>query len=226
MRLDFFFDFACPWCFIGKHRLERAMALRPQLAVEFHWQPFLLSSHRVRAGATAGSTVTSRPRHPVRGRDLLAAVAEAARQEGLPINIHRVDRPPDTLAAHRLVRYAGTRGLPAGAIVGRLFLEHFLHDRDIGDIGQLGAIASDLGLDRAEAMEFLKGRSEEKAILAIDAGARRMGIHAIPCVVIDRRFAAAGAQDPGVYLPLLDIAASHGTPPADGLAVNAPPILP
>lgn len=216
MRLDYFFDFACPWCFIGKRRLERAIALREPAHVELHWQPFLLSPPRAKpAGRTAGGS-TVRARHPLRGRDLHAAVSEAAATEGLVLHLDRIDRPLNTLAAHRLVRYAIAHRLSATDMVDRTFQAHFQHQLDIGDLGVLADIGFEAGLERADLLAFLANRSEERTVLASDASARRIGIHAIPCVVIDRRFAAAGAQEPRVYLPLLDIAASRAPAPVPG----------
>ena len=209
MRLDYFFDFACPWCFIGKRRLERAIALRESLQVELHWQPFLLSPPRTKAAGRVAPAGSARPRHPARGRDVHAAVCEAAHSEGLEIKPSRIDRPLNTLAAHRLVRYAAARLLPPGEMVDRIFCAHFEHQMDIGSLSVLARLGADAGLDEVALLAFLENRSEEGSVLATDASARRIGIHAIPCVVIDRRFAAAGAQEPRVYLPLLDIAASR-----------------
>ena len=209
MRLDYFFDFACPWCFIGKRRLERAIALRDTAQVELHWQPFLLSSPRAKPTGRVTASGSARSRHPLRSRDLHAAVSEAAATEGLVLHLNRIDRPVNTLAAHRMVRYAAARRLLPADMVDRIFQAHFQHEMDIGDLGVLTEVGRDAGLERADLLTFLANRSEERTVLAADASARRIGIHAIPCVVIDRRFAAAGAQEPRVYLPLLDIAASR-----------------
>ncbi len=211
MHIDIVSDVACPWCFIGKRRLERALALRPDVVTTRSWRAFQLNPDLPSDGvprdfflaAKFGST-----RQAVRS---YAAIAAAGRGEGIDFAFERIRRTPNTLCAHRLIRLAAAESR-ADAIVEALFRSYFIDGVDIGDIELLAKIAGSAGIDRRRALAHLASDAGAAEVLAEDQRARRLGIHAVPCFVIERGYAISGAQEPEMFLPLFDLAAGIGNP--------------
>ena len=202
MQIEIFFDFSCPWCFIGKRRLGKALAERPRIDARVQWRPYQLNP-----GAAAGFGVGRAIGTPRRNAHVGTAVREAAERDGLVIDLRQLNRFPATLNAHRLLRLATAAGYDPAPLVDRLFSAHFCEARDIADPGELSRIAADCGLAADAVRAYLDGDRDTRLVLTADAAARRGGVHAIPCVVFERRFAISGAQDSSTYLPLLDLAA-------------------
>jgi predicted DsbA family dithiol-disulfide isomerase len=206
MRIDIIADIACPWCFVGKRRLERAIALRPHTTVSLAWRAFQLNPELPSEGIaqeTYFKTKFGASRNPER---IYANVIAAGRGEGIDFAFDRISRMPNTLGAHRLVRHA-TRAGCASEVADLMFQGFFLDGRDIGDIDVLVEIAATVGLDRKEARAALSGHDGDAAIRAEDRQARRLGINAIPCFIFDSGYAISGAQEPEMFLPLFDLVA-------------------
>ncbi|MGL4968408.1 MAG: DsbA family oxidoreductase [Inquilinus sp.] len=213
MRIDIFFDVVCPWCYIGKHRLQRALAMRPLPGLEIRWQPFQLNPEMPKQGVDRQSYMIAKFGGRERMRQINAVVAEAAGKEGLPLNQGVIRRTPNTVEAHRLIRHAGELG-EADRMVDALFAAYFVHGLDIGNREILIDIAEDLGFDRRRVAGVLASEIGVAEIQAADLRARQLGIQAVPCFVFDGRYAVSGAQEPSAFLPLLDLAREH--------AVSAP----
>jgi predicted DsbA family dithiol-disulfide isomerase len=214
MHIDIVADVVCPWCWIGKRRLERALAQRPGLNVTRSWRAFQLHPDLPSEGVPhAASVVAGFGRSRDAGR-AYAALAAAGRGEGIEFAFERIGRAPNTLRAHRLIRFAADEGA-GDAVVEALFRAYFLEGRDIGDSETLAAIAARVGMPRAAVRRHLEGEAGTREVLAEDRRARRLGIHAVPCFVIERGYAISGAQEPEMFLSLFDVAlADRGTLPA------------
>jgi predicted DsbA family dithiol-disulfide isomerase len=212
MHIDIVSDVVCPWCYIGKHRFERALARRPGLAVTRSWRAFRLNPglpsegmpQRLYLAAKFGSTAKA-------GR-ALAVLAAAGQREGIDFNFDRIRRAPNTLRAHRLIRYAVDEG-PDGDIVEALFHAYFHDGLDIGDIHVLTEIGGRVGLDREAVRRYLAGEKGTREVCSEDRRARQLGIHAVPCFVLERGYAISGAQEPEMFLSLIDVAARVGSAP-------------
>ncbi len=202
MQIEIFFDFSCPWCFIGKRRLAKALSARPHIDARIQWRPYQLNP-----GAAAGFPGGRGIGTPRRNAHVGTAVREAAERDGVIIDLGQLNRFPATLNAHRLLRFSAAEGKDPAPLVDRLFAAHFCEARDISDIGELAGLAAECGLSPALVRSYLNGDRDTRLVLTADAAARRGGVHAIPCVVFERRFAISGAQDSSTYLPLLDLAA-------------------
>ncbi|HMG49480.1 MAG TPA: DsbA family oxidoreductase [Inquilinus sp.] len=213
MRIDVFFDVVCPWCYIGKHRLERALAIRPLPGLEIRWQPFQLNPEMPKLGVDRQSYMIAKFGGRERMRQINAVVAEAAAKEGLPLNQSIIRRTPNTVEAHRLIRHAGELG-EAGRMVDALFSAYFAQGLDVGDRATLISIAVEIGFDRKRVAGVLASELGVAEIQAADLRARQLGIQAVPCFVFDGRYAVSGAQEPSAFLPLLDLSREH--------AVSAP----
>lgn len=213
MQVDIVADIACPWCFIGKRRLERALALRPDIVATRSWRAFQLNPDMPAEGIARDFYLSAKfgsPRQAVRS---YTAIAAAGHGEGIEFAFERIRRTPNTLRAHRLIRLAASEG-NGDDMVEALFGAYFLNGLDIGDIDTLAAIAARTGLDHDAASAYLTGETGAAEVRAEESRARRLGIHAVPCFILERGYALAGAQEPEMFLPLFDIAAGIGSPAA------------
>lgn len=205
LSIEVVYDLVCPWCFLGVHRLLRTLHRRPDILFDITWQPFLLNPDMPRAGMARPDYIVRKFGGEERARRLYASISEIGRAEGLLFRFDTIRRTPNSLDAHRLVRFAARYGR-ADATVAALFSAHFSEGRDIGDILVLGEIADANGLNARAAEWFLTGDEEIDAVHADNLRAHRLGINGVPCFVIAGRHAIAGAQEPEVIERLLDVA--------------------
>ena len=211
MHIDIVADIACPWCFIGKRRLERALALRPDIVATRSWRAFQLNPDMPAEGISREFYLVAKFGGARQATRSFTTISAAGRSAGIEFSFERIRRTPNTLRAHRLIRLATSEGI-GDAMVEQLFLGYFVEGLDIGDIETLAAIAARAGLDNDAARTYLAGEAGVAEVLAEEGRARRLGIHAVPCFVLDRGYAIAGAQEPETFLPLFDIAAGIGNP--------------
>ncbi|MEI8395316.1 MAG: DsbA family oxidoreductase [Rhodospirillaceae bacterium] len=206
MLIDIFSDLVCPWCYIGTHRMARALAERPRARTQRRWHPFLLAPELPRNGIDRNLYLTIRFGSRERARQAMATIEETARRDGLPLNLNRISRTPNTLDAHRLVALAETTGT-GDFMVESLFAAYFVDGLDIGDHEVLTTLAASAGLAPA-AVEAAFARDDEQdmARFRTEVLTLQLDLHAVPCFIFDRRFVLAGAQDPVAFLPLLDLA--------------------
>lgn len=208
MLIETFADLSCPWCYIGHHRLLHALADRPRVRPEMRWQPFQLNPDLPRAGMDRDAYLIAKFGGLGRARQIHSAIEDTAERDGLDLNLGRIRRMPNTFDAHRLIRIADRHGA-AGPVVGALFHAYFVDGLDIGDIDTLAATAAGAGLDPAETKAQLLGDAEATNVRSADLLARQLTLQAVPCYIFNRRYALSGAQEPGSFLPLLDLAADE-----------------
>ena len=211
MHIDIVSDVICPWCFIGKRRLEKALALRPELDVDITWRPFQLNPDMPPGGMDRQAYLAAKFGSDAHADRLYATVTEAGATVDLPFAFDRIRRTPNTRDAHRLVRHAASEG-QADATVEALFRAYFLDGRDIGDRRVLAEIAGEVGLDAAATGALFSGDAALDQMLAEDRSARRLGINAVPCFIFDRQYAVSGAQEPEFFLPVFDLVQNGGQP--------------
>jgi predicted DsbA family dithiol-disulfide isomerase len=204
MHIDIVSDVICPWCFIGKRRLEKALALRPDLSAEVTWRPFQLNPDMPPEGMERQAYVAAKFGTSGQAERIYANVAQIGAGIGIPFAFDRIRRTPNTRDAHRLIRWAAAQGR-ADALVEGLFQAYFVDGHDVGDRAVLGEIAGAVGLDDAEARRWLDGADDIEPVLAEDRGARRLGINAVPCFIFERHYAVSGAQEPEFFLPIFDL---------------------
>ncbi|MBB3065617.1 DsbA family oxidoreductase [Limibacillus halophilus] len=202
MRIDIFSDTICPWCFIGKRRLEKAIESRGE-EVEIHWRAFQLNPEMPSAGMDRTEYLERKFGGPEGASQVYSRIEEVGRSEALNFAFDRISRTPNTVDSHRLVRFATNIGKQE-ELVERLFQAYFTEGANIGDRKQLAEIAVEVGLDRAEVEEFLAGEDLKEEILAEDLFARQQGIQGVPCFIFDGRYAVSGAQDPEVLMKVMD----------------------
>jgi predicted DsbA family dithiol-disulfide isomerase len=196
LTIDVISDVICPWCFIGKRRLEKALNGRP---ARVRWHPVQLNPDMPREGIDRKSYRVRKFGSWERSQERDAQVSAAGRGEGITFNFDRQARTPNTLNAHRVIWLAGERGLQ-GAVVEALFQAYFSDGRDLSDSGTLAEVAAGAGLDRAEVGEVLEGDRGLDVIRAGEEKARSLGVSGVPFFVVDGRVALSGAQPPELFL--------------------------
>ncbi|MDE1148044.1 MAG: DsbA family oxidoreductase [Azospirillaceae bacterium] len=209
MLIEIVADFVCPWCYIGKRRLDRALAQRPAIQPEVRWLPFQLDPETPLGGTDRMIDLLAKFGSVERVRQVAALLEQTAAAEGLDLNLDRIGRTPNTLDAHRLLRHADAQGV-APALADALQRAFFRDGRDIGDRHVLADLAEAAGMDREATARFLASDADRDALRQSLATMRQLGIQAVPCFIFNRVYSLSGAQEPGAFLPLLDLAGAEG----------------
>ncbi len=193
-RLDVYSDVICPWCFIGKQHMQRALRMLGDegLAFTVTWRPFQLNPDMPPGGVARDEYRRAKFGSLERSRELDAQVAGAARVAGIEIRHDLMRRTPNTLDAHRLIRLAGGANCQ-DAIVDRLFQDYFVEGRDIGDRGVLLAAADAAGMDPRSTEASLAGDEGRAEVLAEDAAVRRAGLQGVPTFALNGHVLFSGA---------------------------------
>jgi predicted DsbA family dithiol-disulfide isomerase len=195
LPVDVVSDVVCPWCFIGKRRLEKAIALQPDIPVAVRWRPFFLNPWVPREGISREEYLTQKFGSPERYKGIAQRVAAAAQAEGLTYAIDKVARQPNTLDCHRLIHWAGETG-DAGAMKQRLMELYFSEGGDLSDHDVLVKAAVDCGLDGDHVRELLAGDADVERIEREANSAKEAGIEGVPCFIFGGLLAVSGAQAP------------------------------
>jgi predicted DsbA family dithiol-disulfide isomerase len=198
-RIDIVSDAICPWCWVGKRNLEGALAMLAAEGERFeiHWRPFQLNPDMPPEGVERASYRAAKFGSIERSQEADARVAAAGHAAGLEFRHALMLRTPNTIDAHRLIRFAGERGMAAqDAVVEALFQGYFQHGRDIGSRAVLAAIAGEAGLDAAEAAGFLATEAGAPEVRQEDAGFRRAGLSGVPTFALEGHVVFSGAMPP------------------------------
>ena len=203
LAIDIVSDTVCPWCYIGKRRLEAALRERTEIAAAVRWHPYQLAPELPADGMARDAYLAAKFGALADARAIFARIAEAGRGAGLDFAFEKITRAPNTLDSHRLILWAGGAGCQ-DAVVEDLFRAYFCEGRDIGDRGVLVEIAGRHGMDAMLVARLLdEGRDRERVAQEATA-ARQAGINGVPTFIFDQRYAVSGAQDAPVLLGILD----------------------
>jgi predicted DsbA family dithiol-disulfide isomerase len=214
VRIDFVSDVVCPWCFIGKRRLEKALALRPGVAVEVHWRPFFLNDWIPREGMSREQYLTTKFGSPERYKGIAQRVTAAAAEEGLTYAADKMKRQPNTLDCHRLIRWAEGIGKTA-EMKQKLMDLYFTQGADLTDRDTLVKAAADVGLD-ADTVRAALAIDQDVAEVEQEAqSAKAAGIEGVPCFIFGGKFAVSGAQSPEYLADAIDRMAQAGQAAAE-----------
>ncbi|MBO9435205.1 DsbA family oxidoreductase [Ruegeria sp. R13_0] len=198
VKLDILSDPICPWCYIGKTHLDKALATVPDHPFVIEWHPFQLNPDMPDAGMDRREYLERK----FGGKDgavrAYAPVVEHAENAGLKIDFEGMKRTPNTLDAHRLIHWAGIEG-KQNAVVDALFDAYFVQARDIGDPEVLSDIADSAGMDAAVVMKLLKSDADREDIRNRDTHSREMGVSSVPTFIVANQHAVPGAQPPEMW---------------------------
>ncbi len=198
LTIDVVSDVVCPWCFIGKARLEKALAMRPDIPVEVRWRPYFLNDWVPREGIDRDEYLTKKFGSPERYKGIAGRVAAAAAAEGLTYNIGGIARQPNTTDCHRLILWAQNAG-GSGKMKQRLMELYFTEGADLTDREVLVRAAAHCGMDADLTRELLASDRDVDRVTAEATQAKEAGIDGVPCFILGGALAVAGAQDP-IYL--------------------------
>jgi predicted DsbA family dithiol-disulfide isomerase len=194
-RLDIVSDAICPWCYIGKRQLERAMALidPAELVLEVHWRAYQLNPDMPAKGLPR-SEYRARKFGAAKAAELDRRITETAAGVGLGLRTDLMQRTPNTVAAHRLAWFAGRLGSRVqDAVIEAMFRGYFIEGRDIGDAAVLTDLAEEAGLARDPVANFLAGCEGREEVLAEDRGARASGLSGVPTFAMEGHVLFSGA---------------------------------
>ena len=205
LTIDVVSDVVCPWCYIGKRKLEAALDMARAAglpAAEVRWHPFQLNPDLPAQGISRKQYLEDKFGGPQRAAEIYARVKAAGQAAGLELDIDGITLQPNTLAAHALLAFAQQQyGLDAGNDVKeRLLKAYFIENRFIGDVEVLVQIAIDAGLDGDAARAFVTDPEQLQNVAAADTRVREMGISGVPFFIFNQKVAVSGAQDPANLL--------------------------
>ena len=203
LTIDIVSDVVCPWCYIGKRKLEAALAL-PQAAglppVALRWHPFQLNPDLPAQGISRKQYLEDKFGGPQRAAEIYERVRAAGRSVGLELNIDGITLQPNSLAAHALIAFAQQDGGSGSAVKERLLKAYFVENRFIGSVDVLTEVARESGLDADAARAFVGDAQQLQAVAQADAQARQMGINGVPFFIFNQKLSVSGAQDPATLL--------------------------
>jgi predicted DsbA family dithiol-disulfide isomerase len=204
VRIDIYSDVICPWCYIGKRRLERALAERPLDDLTLQWRAFQLNPDMPAHGMDRQLYLQLKFGNAASAERIYREIKAVGAEEDLAFAFDAIRRTPNTIECHRLIRFAGLQGRQ-DAVVEALFSAYFLDGEDIGAPAVLLRVAESAGLDAAETRTFLESDLEEQTVRAEDRQARRAGLQGVPTFIVNGKFALSGAHLPEVLHQMFDI---------------------
>jgi len=203
MRIDIFADPICPWCYIGKRRLERALAQRKIDNARIRWRVYQIDPDMPECGISRNAYLESKFGGAAQARKFYNAIARVGKSEGIAFDFGRIDQVPNTTQAHRLIRFAlDTPHLDA--LIETLFRRYLVEGGCIGRIEDLIELAAESGLDRADVARHMECGAND--IGQQYKAARRLGVQNAPFFIVNKQYALSGVQEPEAFYPLFDLA--------------------
>ena len=209
LTIDIVSDVVCPWCYIGKRRLETALAGlrrdRPELPVAIRWLPYFLNPDTPPQGEPYRPFLEAKFGGPEKLTEMWARLKEAGNAVGIPFAFERIETRANTLAAHRLIHHV-QRTLPQATrdLVEGLFMVSFVEPRNVGNHEVLARIADAVGWDYQSALDFLAGDGEEEEVQALAERVQQMGVSTVPFFIFGGRLGVSGAQSPEILRQAMD----------------------
>ncbi|MBL6610135.1 MAG: DsbA family oxidoreductase [Rhodobacteraceae bacterium] len=202
VNLDIISDPICPWCFIGKTNLERALESKLNLIFNIRWHPFQLNPEMPEQGMERRTYLETKFGGKEAAVKAYAPVVEHAEMAGLTLNLEAISHTPNTLDAHRLIHWAGVEE-KQNAVVDALFEAYFQNGRNIGDSEVLADIADSCGMDAAVVLKLLNSEADKEETRARDASARDMGVNSVPTFIVAGQHAVPGAQPAALWTQVI-----------------------
>ncbi|MEE2698786.1 MAG: DsbA family oxidoreductase [Pseudomonadota bacterium] len=208
MRIDLIIDTVCPWCYIGKKRLDKALESRPAITAKPNWKPFLLNPELPNCGIDRTAYLIKKFGTKARINHFYSAISEAGQSVEIDFAFGRINKTPNSVNSHRLIRYSSLYNL-ANVVIESLFTEFFVNGQDIGDIGVLVEIGASHGINANDLLVYLESDKDVQLIHDENNKAHRLGIDGVPSYSFNNKFLISGAQDHIVLSRMLDVALSN-----------------
>jgi predicted DsbA family dithiol-disulfide isomerase len=203
MQIDIVSDTVCPWCFVGKRKLERAIAMRPDMTFDIRWRAFRLDPNIPREGVDRRAYMKAKFGDGPRNSAMSDALKAAGASVDIAFAFDRIEKRPDTVDSHRLIRWAASAG-KQNEIVERLFRAYFEEGRDIGDQAVLVDVAAAAGMDVELVSDLLAKDTDRALIEEEDALAHRMGVSGVPTFIFANKYLISGAHDADKLVKVID----------------------
>ncbi len=203
VKLDIMSDPICPWCYVGKTLLDRALEKSPDHPFEIEWHPFQLNPTMPREGMDRRAYLEGKFNGQEGAVAAYMPLVEMCEAQKITINLDAIQKTPNTLDAHRLIHWAGIEGRQTAA-VSSLFKAYFVEGRDIGDHEVLCDIADSIGLDASVIHRLLASDADVEDIKKRDEAVRAMGVSSVPTFVVAGQHAVPGAQQPELWLKVIE----------------------
>lgn len=201
--IDVVSDVVCPWCYLGKRRLEAALKLRPDIEAEVHWRPYFLNPQVPREGMARTDYLSRKFGSDERFRPAHERLSKLGKEEGIDFHFEKIKRQPNTLDVHRLIGWAEEAG-KAPAVVENLFAAFFTNGEDLTDNEVLVKAAAAAGMDADEVRRDLASDRDLRFTQKAATSAADGGISGVPFFIFNSRFAVAGAQTPDMLTQAMD----------------------
>ena len=196
VSVDVISDVVCPWCFIGQKRLDTAIAAVPDVDVDVRWRPFQLDPTIPPEGKDRKAYMLAKFGSEARLKEIHDRIVPLGAADGIAFDFHAIEVSPNTLDAHRLIRWAGARGADVqGKVTKRLFQLYFEEGVNIGDHAVLAEVAGANAMDAGIVRDLLATDADKDAVRAEIENAQAMGVSGVPFFVLDGKYAVSGAQD-------------------------------
>ena len=216
LTIDIVSDVVCPWCYIGKRKLEAALA-SPEAAglppIEVRWHPFQLNPDMPQAGVPRKQYLEDKFGGPERAAEIYARVGAAGKAVGLNLNFDGIKQQANTLLAHALIAFAqqspqnDSSNTLGNDVKERIMKAYFVDGQFIGSVDVLVEIAVAAGLQAVDVHQFLTDPAQREAVSQADAQARQMGVSGVPFFIFNQKVAVSGAQEPAALLAAMQQAA-------------------
>lgn len=193
VKIDIVSDVMCPWCFIGKRRLEKALTDLSDVPVKVEWHPFQLDPTLPAEGKDRAAYLSDKFGDPARIAEIYDRIREVGAAEAIPFAFEKITKSPNTLDAHRLIRWAGIEGVQDD-VVERLFELYFLEGADLTDRNVLAGAAQEAGMDGEMVARLLATDADLAETEAEVVHAQAIGVTGVPCFILDGKYAVSGAQ--------------------------------
>lgn len=195
VRVDVVSDVMCPWCYIGKKRLEMASNLLDGIALDIHWLPFQLDGTLPKDGKPRADYLSEKFGGKERAQIAYSQIEETGAAMDIPFAFDLIEYSSNTLDAHRLIHWAEEDDLQ-NQMAERLFQAYFMEGQNIGDDDVLAALSGEVGMDDDEVLDKLHTNLAKDIVKGQIAEAQKLGITGVPCFVLGQKYAVMGAQEP------------------------------
>lgn len=203
MQIDFIADVVCPWCYLGWRRLEKALAMRPDLQATVTWRPYQLDPTLPEEGVDRKNYYAAKFPDPERREAGARVLNAAAAEDGISWNLAEIPISPNTNAAHRLIRWAQGEGLQ-GPVLEGVLAAYFTELRDIGDPVVLADIGEKAGLDRMRLLQLFSEGVDKDTVAREHFQAHQAGVSGVPFMIFDGKIAVSGAEPPERLVKAID----------------------
>ena len=202
VSLDIISDPICPWCYIGKANLDAAIEETGVNPFDMNWRVFQLNPDMPAEGVDRREYLEWKFGGKERAKEIYGRIRDAAAESGLEVDFSKIERTPNTMDAHRLIRWAKTTGMQ-NVLTQQLFVRYFEKGQDISDHAVLLDAAESVGMEREVVKSLLESDADRQMLLDEEATAREIGVSGVPCFIVGGKYVVQGAQPPETWVKVI-----------------------